>query len=204
VPSTETVDKHNDKEPHIDIVQSDCQTVSLASPYCFWITGLSGAGKSTLAHALFGALKAQGVAAVVLDGDELRRGLCSDLGLSDADRKENIRRAGEVARLMYDAGLVVICAFISPFAADREKARRLFPAECFAEVYLSTPLETCMQRDPKGLYAKARAGVVTGLTGWDAPYEVPRAAAFVFDTSRLSTSEMVAELLPATPIRTRH
>lgn len=177
-------------------MKPDEHPLSLASPYCFWITGLSGSGKSSLARALSDALKAQEIAAVVLDGDELRRGLCSDLGLSDADRRENIRRAGEVARLMYDTGLVVICAFISPFAADRERARGLFPAGRFAEVYLSTPLEVCMQRDPKGLYARARAGAISGLTGWDAPYEVPQIPAFTFDTQRASIDEMLAELLP--------
>ena len=184
-----------------DSMHADQQTTPTAAPYCFWITGLSGSGKSTLAQALAQALRANGIASVVLDGDELRRGLCSDLGLSDADRKENIRRAGEVARLMYDAGLVVICAFISPFAADRERARGVFPAGRFAEVYLSTPLETCIQRDPKGLYAKARAGAISGLTGWDAPYEVPPAPAFVFDTGRRAIGEMITELLSAGPDR---
>lgn len=164
-------------------------------PSCFWITGLSGAGKSTLAQALCAALRARGTPAAVLDGDELRRGLCADLGMSDADRHENIRRAGEVARLLADAGLVAICAFVSPFAADRERVRRLFPAGQFAEVYLSTSLETCAARDPKGLYAKARAGLLTGLTGWDAPYEPPPDAEFVFDTQALAPEGMVGAML---------
>lgn len=167
-----------------------------ALPACFWITGLSGAGKSTLAHALHAALLQDGVPAVVLDGDELRRGLCADLGLSDADRHENIRRAGEVARLMAGAGLVVICAFISPFGADRERVRRLFSAGAFAEVYLSATLATCAARDPKGLYAMARAGTLTGLTGWDAPYEAPVAPEFIFDTASMPPAAMVARLLP--------
>lgn len=162
---------------------------------CFWITGLSGAGKTTLAQALFVALRRRDIRAVVLDGDELRRGLCADLGLSDADRHENIRRAGEVARLMADTGLVVICAFVSPFAADRAKVRQLFPAGRFSEVYLSTSVATCAARDPKGLYAKARAGILTGLTGWDAPYDVPHSPEFVFDTLTVETATMVDALL---------
>ncbi|HZV64279.1 MAG TPA: adenylyl-sulfate kinase [Telluria sp.] len=164
-------------------------------PSCFWITGLPAAGKSTLAHALLAALRQRGTAAVVLDGDELRRGLCADLGLSDADRHENIRRAGEVARLMADAGLLVICAFVSPFTADRARVRHLFPAGRFAEVYLSTSLASCAARDPKGLYARARAGTLTGLTGWDAPYEMPLLPEFVFDTWLAEPAAMVDTLL---------
>ncbi len=164
-------------------------------PACFWITGLSGAGKSTLAQAMHAALLHDGVPAVVLDGDELRRGLCADLGLSDADRHENIRRAGEVARVMVSAGLAVICAFVSPFTADRDRVRRLFAAGSFAEVYLSATLATCAARDPKGLYAMARAGTLTGLTGWDAPYEAPVAPEFVFDTASVQPAAMVARLL---------
>lgn len=165
---------------------------------CFWITGLSGAGKSTLAQALLASLRQRGTPAVVLDGDELRRGLCADLGLSDADRDENIRRAGEVARLMADAGLVVICAFVSPFAAGRARVRGLFADGRFAEVYLSTSLATCAARDPKGLYARARAGTLLGLTGWDAPYQAPVSPEFVFDTVSIEPAAMV-ELLLAPP-----
>ena len=162
---------------------------------CFWITGLSGACKSTLAQALAVALRERAMPVVVLDGDELRRGLCADLGLSDADRHENIRRAGAVAELMFAAGLTVICAFISPFAADRAIARSRFPVGRFVEIYLSTALATCAARDPKGLYAKARAGTISGLTGWDAPYEAPAAPEFNFDTRDLAVGAIVAELL---------
>ncbi|MES2152340.1 MAG: adenylyl-sulfate kinase [Pseudomonadota bacterium] len=158
---------------------------------CYWITGLSGAGKSTLAQALCATLRQRGARAVVLDGDQLRSGLCADLGMSDADRHENIRRAGEVARMMADAGLLVICAFVSPFAADRAGVRHLFAVGRFAEVYLSTSLATCAARDPKGLYAKARAGTLLGLTGVDAPYEVPLSPEFVFDTVALAPAVMV-------------
>jgi adenylylsulfate kinase len=161
----------------------------------WWITGLPAAGKTSLANALCAALQTQGRRAFVLDGDELRRGLCNDLGLSDVDRSENVRRAGEVARLMFDAGLNVICAFVSPFATDRDRVRALFPAGQFIEVYLSTQINECIRRDPKGLYTKARAGKITGLTGWDAPYESPQAAEWVFDTQVHSITNMLFTLL---------
>lgn len=161
----------------------------------YWITGLPAAGKTTLAKALADALKDAGRPVFVLDGDELRTGLCADLGLSDADRSENIRRAGEVARLMVKAGLDVVCAFVSPFEADRQRARALFRAGQFIEIHLNTPLAECARRDPKGLYAKARAGALTGLTGWDAPYEAPRHPEFVFNTQETSIPEIVRRLL---------
>lgn len=164
-------------------------------PYCLWITGLSGAGKSTLAQVLFAELQQRGTRAVVLDGDHLRQGLCADLGFSDADRHENIRRAGAVARLMFDAGLVVICAFVSPFAADRDRVRRLFPAGRFIEVYLSTPLATCAARDPKGLYARAARDASLGLTGVQAPYEPPAEPELTLDTSTLSVQASLTSLL---------
>ncbi|MBS0356190.1 MAG: adenylyl-sulfate kinase [Proteobacteria bacterium] len=166
-----------------------------APPRIYWITGLPAAGKTTLAHALATALKDRGRQAFVLDGDELRKGLCADLGLSPEDRSENIRRAGEVARLMWSAGLDVICAFVSPFRADREQARNRVPNGQFIEIHLSTPLEECMRRDPKGLYAKARAGEICGLTGWDAPYEPPEAPEFRLDTLSLATPEIVRQVV---------
>lgn len=164
-------------------------------PHCFWFTGLSGAGKSTLAYALCAVLRQQGSAAHVLDGDELRRGLCADLGLSELDRRENIRRAGEVAKLFFDAGLVVICAFVSPYASDRARARSLFPAGRFIEVHVATPLAVCAERDPKGLYAKAKAGQLSGLTGWDAPYETPVSPELVLDTQATAVDAAVSQLL---------
>ncbi len=163
----------------------------------WWLTGLPAAGKSSLALGLRDALQARQRLACVLDGDELRRGLCADLGLSDVDRSENIRRAGAVAKLMFEAGLNVACAFVSPFAADRDRVRALFPAGRFVEVYLATPVEECMRRDPKGLYARARAGELRGLTGFDAPYEAPSRAEYVFDTPGLSVAAMVTRLLGA-------
>lgn len=163
-------------------------------PICIWLTGLSGAGKSTLAQALQAQLQRNGRPAFVLDGDELRGGLCADLGFSDADRHENIRRVGEVARLMFDAGLVVICAFVSPFAADRDRARGRFPPGRFHEVHVSTPLATCAARDPKGLYARAHADATMGLTGVQSPYEAPLAAELTLDTSQLSVEQALIAL----------
>lgn len=162
---------------------------------CYWITGLPASGKTTLAHALSSALQAVGTPAHVLDGDELRKGLCADLGLSDADRRENIRRAGEVARLMTQAGITVVCAFVSPFEADRQRVRALFATGQFIEIHLSTPVAECARRDPKGLYARAQAGQLSGLTGWDAPYEAPDRPEFTFNTAQTPVLHMVQALL---------
>jgi bifunctional enzyme CysN/CysC len=143
-----------------------------------WFTGLSGSGKSTVAVEVERALVAAGRAAYVLDGDNLRHGLNADLGFSAADRTENIRRVGEVARLFADAGVVALVPVISPYAADRARARAVHEASGlrFVEVWVDTPLEVCEARDPKGLYAKARAGEITGFTGVDDPYEPPPSA----------------------------
>ncbi len=140
-----------------------------------WLTGLSGSGKSTLADAVAHRLLDEGRPAYVLDGDNVRHGLNADLGFSAADRAENVRRVGEVARLMADAGLVVLAPVISPYRADRDRVRAAHDAAGlrFLEVFVDTPLELCEQRDPKGLYAKARAGELTGMTGIDDPYEPP-------------------------------
>lgn len=166
----------------------------LATPHVFWLTGLPASGKSTLARALEAQLLEQGMRVSRLDGDELRRGLCADLGMDRASRSENIRRAGEVARLMHAAGLSVICAFVSPFATDRQRVRRLFPPKHFSEVHLATPLEECIRRDPKDLYGRAQRGELSGLTGWDAPYEAPEAAEFTFDTRQLAPADMACLL----------
>ncbi|MCT8345168.1 MULTISPECIES: adenylyl-sulfate kinase [Photorhabdus] len=138
-----------------------------------WFTGLSGSGKSTVAGALEQALFQRGIKTYLLDGDNLRHGLCSDLGFSEQDRQENIRRVGEVASLMVDAGLVVLTAFISPHKAERKKVRELLEPGQFIEVFVDTPLEICESRDPKGLYKKARAGEIRHFTGIDSVYEVP-------------------------------
>jgi bifunctional enzyme CysN/CysC len=165
------------------------------SPRCIWLTGLSGSGKSTLANALEVALQRAGLRTMLLDGDNVRHGLCKDLGMSAADRSENIRRVAEAARLMVDAGLVVIAAFISPFREDRLRARELFGAEQFFEVYLQTSLEVCESRDPKGLYRLARSGKITDFTGIDSPYEEPESPEAVLDTAIHDVDELVMQLL---------
>ncbi|MEM6162091.1 adenylyl-sulfate kinase [Erwinia sp. P6884] len=146
-----------------------------------WFTGLSGSGKSTVAGALEQGLHQTGVSTYLLDGDNVRHGLCRDLGFSDADRKENIRRVGEVAKLMVDAGLVVLSAFISPHRAEREMVRDLLGEGRFIEVFVDTPLAICEARDPKGLYKKARAGELRNFTGIDAVYEAPERAEIVLN-----------------------
>jgi adenylylsulfate kinase len=160
-----------------------------------WLTGLSGAGKSTLACALEQRLFREGRTAFILDGDNLRHHLNSDLGFTATDRRENIRRSAEVARLMNDAGLIVICAFISPLHSDRDLARELIGADNFIETYVSTPCTVCEERDPKGLYQKARAGLIPEFTGVSAPYEVPLAPALALDTGLLSIDQSCEQLL---------
>ena len=152
-------------------------------PATLWLTGLSGAGKSTLGFALEKRLLEMGQACCVLDGDNVRHGLNRDLGFSAEERSENIRRIAEVARLMNDAGLIVITAFISPYRADRELARQIIGTENFLEVYISTPLEICEERDPKGIYQRARAGDVQGFTGISAPYEPPTDPVLTLNTA---------------------
>jgi len=152
-----------------------------------WFTGLSGSGKSTVAGALEQALHRAGVSSYLLDGDNVRHGLCRDLGFSDADRKENIRRVGEVAKLMIDAGLVVLTAFISPHRAERQSVREMVGEGRFIEVFVDTPLAICEARDPKGLYKKARAGELRNFTGIDAVYEAPEAADIHLDGEQLVT-----------------
>ncbi|USR42208.1 adenylyl-sulfate kinase [Ectopseudomonas hydrolytica] len=164
-------------------------------PRCIWFTGLSGSGKSTLANALEVALQRAGLKTMLLDGDNVRHGLCKDLGMSAADRSENIRRVAEAAKLMVDAGLVVVAAFISPFREDRARARELFAEEQFFEVYLDTSLAVCEARDPKGLYRMARSGKITDFTGIDSPYEVPENPEVTLDTAVQDVDALVAQLL---------
>ncbi len=147
-----------------------------------WFTGLSGAGKSTLANAVNVELFQRGMATYLLDGDNVRHGLCNDLGFSDADREENIRRIGEVAKLFLDAGVITLTAFVSPFQADRDRARSLVQPGDFIEIHCAAELAVCEQRDPKGLYAKARAGVIKDFTGISSPYEAPDSPELRVDT----------------------
>ncbi|MBB3192219.1 bifunctional enzyme CysN/CysC [Halomonas cerina] len=162
---------------------------------CVWFTGYSGSGKSSLANALEVELNRRGYHTMLLDGDNIRHGLCKDLGMSEADRTENIRRVGEVARLFAEAGVIVITAFISPFRADRDAARELFDEGDFIEVHVDTPLDVCEQRDPKGLYQKAREGKLTDFTGINSPYEVPKAAEITVNTAELGQQEIIGRLL---------
>ena len=164
-------------------------------PLTVWLTGLSGAGKTTLANAVEAVLHQQGYATYLLDGDNLRHGLCSDLGFSEADRAENIRRVGEVARLMVDAGLIVLASFISPAARERAAVRARFAPGDFAEVYVSTPLAVCEERDTKGLYKLARAGKLAQFTGISAPYDEPLSAELTIDTTGQSLEDCAAQVV---------
>ena len=160
-----------------------------------WFTGLSGSGKSTISVALETALYTKGFHTYRLDGDNVRFGLNKNLGFSPEDRTENIRRIGEVAKLMVDAGLFTLTAFISPYLEDREQVRELVEADEFIEIYVKASLETCEQRDPKGLYKKARLGEIKGFTGIDAPYEEPRNPEILIDADALSIEEAVEVIL---------
>ena len=168
-----------------------------------WLTGLSGSGKSTVASALTAALSARGVLAYSLDGDNLRHGLNGDLGFSASDRAENVRRVAEVARLCADAGLVVSVPVISPYRAGRAHARAVHAASglVFLEVFVDAPLEVCETRDPKGLYRRARAGELTGLTGVDDPYEAPTQPDLVLATATLAPGAAVEAILEALAAR---
>lgn len=164
-------------------------------PLTVWFTGLSGAGKTTLANAVESALHAKGYATYMLDGDNIRHGLCRDLGFSEADRAENMRRVGEVARLMVDAGLIVLASFISPSQRERDAVRQRFAEGDYAEVYVSTPLAVCEQRDTKGLYKLARAGKLGQFTGVSAPYDAPLAAELTVDTSGRTLDDCVRQVV---------
>jgi bifunctional enzyme CysN/CysC len=162
-----------------------------------WLTGLSGSGKSTIAYEVEERLVTDGRAAYVLDGDNLRHGINADLGFSKEDRTENVRRVGEIARLMADAGLVVLVPVISPYRGDRDEVRRKHETIGlqFVEVFVDTPLEVCEKRDPKGLYARARAGEITGMTGIDDPYEPPVSPELHLDGSAVGESDAAKAVL---------
>jgi adenylylsulfate kinase len=160
-----------------------------------WFTGLSGSGKSTLAHALEERLYQMGVRSYVLDGDNIRCGLNKDLGLSPDDRKENIRRIAEVAKLMVDAGILVFSAFIAPYRESREFIRELMAEVPYYECYVKCAIETCESRDPKGLYKKARAGEINNMTGISAPYEAPESCDIVIETDQLALEECVNRMI---------
>jgi bifunctional enzyme CysN/CysC len=167
-----------------------------ASAPVIWLTGLSGAGKSTIAEALVPALRAVGVAAMHLDGDDLRTGLCSDLGFSPEDRQENIRRTAEVAKLFCQSGTVTICSLISPLRAHRDLARQIIGTS-FREAFVKCDVEECIRRDPKGMYRRALAGSLPNFTGISAPYEEPESPEFTLDTETESASQLVQRLVQA-------
>lgn len=160
-----------------------------------WFTGLSGSGKSTIANAVSNELFRQGISEYVLDGDNIRHGLNKDLGFSDYDRTENIRRIGEVAKLFVDSGKVVTTAFISPFRSDRDQVRTLFKEEEFIEVFVQCPIEECERRDPKQLYAKARRGEIKDFTGIDSPYEAPEQPEITLHSDQVTIEEAVEQVL---------
>jgi adenylylsulfate kinase len=177
--------------------RSDKETLLGQHGLCIWMTGLSGSGKSTIAVELERLLHAEGIHSMVLDGDNVRTGINSNLGFSEADRTENIRRIAEVAKLFVGNGTVTICCFVSPTIAIREQAKNIIGAADFVEVFIDTPLEECERRDVKGLYAKARAGEVKDFTGISAPFEPPVDAALVLPTQGRSEEECSTQLFEA-------
>jgi len=160
-----------------------------------WFTGLSGSGKSTLANAVNEVLHLDGLSTYVLDGDNIRHGLCKDLGFSDADREENIRRIGEVANLFMNAGIITITAFVSPFIRDREKVKNIIGSKDFIEVYCAADIDICEKRDTKGLYKKARMGEIKDFTGISSPYEVPENPEIIVETGTLDLDKSVNQII---------
>lgn len=180
---------------HSAITHKDREELLRQKGCVIWFTGLSGSGKSTLANEVASALHQNDHLTYVLDGDNVRHGLNKNLGFSPEDREENIRRIGEVAKLFADAGVIALTAFISPYRADRDQARSLFKNGRFVEVFVDCPLNECENRDPKGLYKKARSGEIKGFTGIDAPYESPEKPELTIDTSELSVDDSARKVI---------
>lgn len=179
----------------LSVGRSDREELLSQKGSCLWFTGLSGSGKSTIANALCAELHKLGRHTVLLDGDNVRHGLNGDLGFSDEDRVENIRRIAEVAKLFVESGSIVLTAFISPFRADRQQARDRMEEGDFLEVFVDCPIEVCAKRDPKGLYAKAKRGEITNFTGIDSPYEAPEQADIHIANADRPLSQIVPELV---------
>ena len=190
-----TIDKRNLVKHERSLTTADYNRRNGHPSMVLWFTGLSGSGKSTLAHRVEEILFEKGWYTYILDGDHIRHGLNRDLGFTDEARQENIRRIGEVAKLFADAGVITFAAFISPFRADRDRVREILPPGEFVEIYVKCDLSTCEERDPKGLYRKARAGEIRDFTGIDSPYEEPLAPELVVDTGRLGIDEAVEQIL---------
>ena len=181
-------------EQSFSISKSDRNKLNGHKGKVLWFTGLSGSGKSTIANFLEEILHKKGIKTYILDGDNIRHGLCKDLDFTKVGRIENIRRVTEVAKIMVDAGIVVITAFISPFIHQRQIARNSFQGDEFIEIYISTPLEIAEKRDKKGLYKRARRGELLNFTGIDSPYEVPVKAEYTIDTSNQTSQQLAHEL----------
>ncbi|HEY4847669.1 MAG TPA: adenylyl-sulfate kinase, partial [Methylocella sp.] len=177
------------------VAKQDHARIKHHQPAVLWFTGLSGAGKSTIANLVESRLYAHGVHTIMLDGDNVRHGLNKDLGFSEVDRVENIRRIGEVAKLMTQAGLIVLCSFISPFRAERRMVRELLDRHEFIEIFVATPLEDCIARDPKGLYKKAMAGEIKNFTGIDQSYEPPEAPELIVGLDKQSAEQAAAQIV---------
>ncbi|MCM3730350.1 adenylyl-sulfate kinase [Fictibacillus nanhaiensis] len=188
--------------PHINIIwhrtavtKDERRKLNRHKSAVLWFTGLSGAGKSTIANAVEKSLYEKGLRTYLLDGDNIRHGINQDLGFSPGDRKENIRRIGEISKLFVDAGMIVITAFISPFRQDRKIARSLLEGEEFIEVYIKCSLDECEKRDPKGLYKKAKAGEIPGFTGISSPYEEPDKPEIIIESDKQSIKESVDQIV---------
>ncbi|MBM3578186.1 MAG: adenylyl-sulfate kinase [Alphaproteobacteria bacterium] len=192
--SDETILTDPKRQP-ITVTKRERSMIKAQRPAVIWLTGLSGAGKSTIGNLAERKLLARGAHTILLDGDSLRSGLNEDLGFTSLDRRENIRRVGEVAKLMTEAGLIVICALISPFRAERLVVRRLFEPGDFIEVFVDTPLEACVERDPKGLYKRALARQIENFTGLHQPYEPPERPELILRTLDGSPDQMADRLI---------
>jgi adenylylsulfate kinase len=177
------------------VSKRDRQLINGHKSCVLWFTGLSGSGKSTLANAVDHELYKQGISSYVLDGDNIRHGLNKDLSFGNNDRKENIRRIGEVAKLFVDSGLIVSSAFISPFREDRVLVRSMFEQQEFIEIFLNCPIQVCESRDPKGLYKKARQGEITDFTGITSPYEIPDHPEIIIETNYTSIEQSIVQIL---------